>query len=466
MSKFDYATYLSPFTWRYGSKEMREIWSELYKRKLWRKIWVELAKSQQKYGLLTKTEFNDLILHQNNIDIDKAHEIEKEIHHDLMAEIKTYASFAKIGGGKIHLGATSMDIEDNADTLRIKQSLEIVEIKLKNLLREFSKKIKQYKGLPCMAYTHLQPAEPTTLGYRFALYAQDVLIDIKLLDFVKGQLKGKGFKGAVGTSASYLTLLRDSNRVTEMEKEIMKNLGIDAVDISSQVTPRKIEYFIACFLSAVAQTLHKFAFDVRIMQSQGFSEWQERFSQKQVGSSAMPFKKNPINCEKVCSLARIVFNLSNISKDNACNMLLERTLDDSANRRIYLPEMFLATDEILQSSIGIIEGLLINKKQIKKNLDNYGLFSIIEMVLMEVVLNGGDRQKIHEHLRRLSMRGWEELQRSGKNTIIKLIKKDSIINKYVKKEKIERLLNPEKYIGLAPKKCLDLLKKIDNELSN
>ncbi|MEK7517924.1 MAG: adenylosuccinate lyase [Patescibacteria group bacterium] len=466
MKNFDYSTYLSPFTWRYGSEKMREIWSEVYKRKLWRKIWVELAKAQYKRKLVSKKELDDLIKHQDDIDVDQAQEIEKEIRHDLMAEIKVYSSQAKIGGGKIHLGATSMDIEDNADALRIKESLAIIEKKIKNLLSEFYKKIKQYKDLVCMAYTHLQPAEPTTLGYRFCLYAQDLLMDIKLLGFVKSELKGKGIKGAVGTSASYLTLLQHNNKVQDFEKEIMKNLGIDAIDIASQVAPRKIEYFVASFLSGVAQTLHKFAFDVRIMQSPGFSEWQEPFSEKQIGSSAMPFKKNPWKSEQICSLARIVINLANISTENASNMILERTLDDSAARRIYLPEIFLATDEMLTSAINILEGLIINKKNIEKNLNTYAPFAATERVLMEAVKNGANRQEVHEILRTLSMKAWAQLQKGLDNPLAELIKNNKTINKFVKKDKLQELFDPKKHIGLAPNSCLTFLKKIDNELSS
>ncbi len=463
MKSFDYSTYLSPFTWRYGGEKMRTIWSEVYKRKLWRKIWVELAKAQHKEGLVSKKELDDLIKNQDKIDIDKSHEIEKEIRHDLMAEIKTYASSAKIGGGKIHLGATSYDIEDNADTIRYKESLNLIGKSLKELLSEFGRKIREYKDLPCMAYTHLQPAEPTTLGYRFANYAQDLLLDLSLLDFVKNNLKGKGIKGAVGTSASYVRLTNEK-KAEDLEKEIMENLGIDVVDIATQIAPRKIEYFISSFLSGVAQTLNKFAFDVRIMQSPGFGEWQEPFGEKQVGSSSMPFKKNPWKSEQICSLGRFVNNLSNISKDNCSNMLLERTLDDSANRRIYLPEMFLAVDEILQSSIKIVDGLIINKKQIEKNLNTYGPFAATEAVLMTAVKNGADRQYIHEVLRELSMEAWCEIQKENVNPLSKLIKNNTIINKFVAKEKLETLLDPKKYLGLAPQRCIKFLAKID-ELS-
>ncbi len=465
MKSFDYSTYLSPFTWRYGTFAMRTIWSEIYKRKVWRKVWVELAKAQHKQGLVSKKELDDIIKNQNKIDIEKSHEIEKEIRHDLMAEIKTYASFAKVGGGKIHLGATSYDIEDNADTIRYKESLNLIEKDLKNLLYEFKNKISEYKDFPCMAYTHLQPAEPTTLGYRFAAYAQDILLDLNFLRFVKENLKGKGIKGAVGTSASYVRLTNEEKAI-DLEKKIMENLGIDAVDISTQIAPRKIEYFISSFLSSVAQTLSKFAFDVRIMQSPGFSEWQEPFGTKQIGSSAMPFKKNPWKSEQICSLARFINNLSNISKENSSNMLFERTLDDSANRRIYLPEMFLATGEILQSSIKILKGLIINKKKVEENLNTYGPFAITEAVLMETVKEGANRQELHEVLRNLSMKAWTNIQEEKTNPLFQLIKENNTISKYISKEKLQTLLDPKKHLGLATRRCIKFLTKIDNELSH
>lgn len=463
MQNFDYTTFLSPFTWRYGSDVMRRIWSEVHKRKLWRKIWVALATAQAKEGLVSKEELNDLIAHQNDIDMDKAHEIEKEIQHDLMAEIKTYASQATKGGGKIHLGATSMDIEDNADTIRIKESMNIVEEKLKNLLSVFGKKIEQYKNLPCMGYTHLQPAEPTTLGLRFSLYAQDLLFDLQFLQFAKKMTKGKGIKGSVGTSASYSSLLR-STEVQQMEEKVMKELGIDAVTIASQTAPRKLEYFVASLLSSISQSLYKFAFDMRIMQSPGFGEWQEPFGQKQVGSSAMPFKRNPWKAEQICSLARLVFHLSEVTRDNAAHMLLERTLDDSPNRRVVFPEMFLAVDAILTNATNIMKGLVINEKQIAKNLAIHGPFAATEAVLMAAVKKGGNRQELHEALRNNAMKAHKTVQQTGKNPLTNLLKKDPLVTKHITSEEIAGLMNPTTHIGLAPKMCEDFLKELEKSL--
>jgi adenylosuccinate lyase len=459
MPVFDFTTYLSPFTWRYGSQQMRKIWSEIYKRQLWRKIWVAIAKAQHKEGLVSKEELDDLIKHKDNIDIEVSHEIEKEIHHDLMAEIKTYASQAKIGGGKLHLGATSMDIEDNADAVRQKEALVLVEKEVCELLRAFSTKIETYEDTVCMAYTHLQPAEPTTLGYRFAFYAQDLLFDLQLLHFVKSYLKGKGLKGAVGTSASYSSLIGSSG-VVEMEEHVMNELGIKAVDIANQTAPRKIEYFVSSLLSSIAQTMYKFAFDLRIMQSPGFSEWQEPFGQKQVGSSAMPFKKNPIKAEQICSLARLVSHLSEISRDNAAHMLLERTLDDSANRRVYIPEMFLAVDEILRSSIKIVNELVINQKQIAKNLALHGPFAATEKLMMEAVKRGADRQEIHEAIRENSIKAYDTMQETDQNPLQTMLEADTRITKFIPRNEIPKLLDPTSHIGLAPVKCNEILAEI------
>lgn len=453
MKNFDYTTYLSPFTWRYGSQEMRQIWAEVYKRKLWRKVWVALAQAQQKVGLVSKKELDDLIRHKNNIDIEKAHKIEEEVKHDLMAEIKTYASQAKIGGGKIHLGATSMDIEDNVDAIRCKESLITIEERLKELIKAFREKIDRYKNMPCMGYTHLQPAEPTTVGYRFAFYVQDLFLDLQLLQFVKSQLKGKGIKGAVGTAASYLALLSNSNKVENMEQQIMKDLGIDAVVVASQTAPRKFEYFIAILLASIGSSLYKFAFDLRIMQSPGFGEWQEPFAKKQVGSSAMPFKKNPVKAEQICSLARLVFSLSTVARDNSAHMLLERTLDDSANRRVFLPEMFLAVDEILTSATKIIGGLVINKQQIEMNLAKYGTFAAVGAVLAEAVKRGANRQEMHEILRKLSLK--------ASSPLTDLILRDKRIMKFIDVDILNKLLDPKRHIGLAAKYCEKIIREIE-----
>ena len=456
----DYSKYTSPFSWRYGSEEMRKIFSEENKYRLWRKIWVELARAQSKEGLVSKEQLADLVRHQDEIDIDRIGEIEKDTRHDVVAAIKEFAEKATIGGGKIHLGATSMDIADNAETIRISEALKIIEKELINLLKIFSKKIEKYADFPCMGYTHLQPAEPTTLGYRFAFYAQDLLMDLELLQFVKKNLKAKGMKGAVGTSASFVKLL-DQKKAEKMENEIMAEFGLDPFDITSQTTPRKIEFWLANLLASIAQSLYKFAFDLRIMQSPGFGEWAESFGKSQVGSSAMPFKKNPIKAEQICSLSRLVVNLSRTTWDNAAHMLLERTLDDSANRRIVIPEIFLALDEMLISAANIADGLIINERKINNNLETYWPFSASEAIIIEAVKKGADRQKMHEVLREISLEAWEAIQEGEANPMADLLESNPEIGKYLKSEEILRLLDAKNHIGNASKKALDLAGKIN-----
>ena len=354
-----------------------------------------------------------------------------------------------------------MDIVDNADTIRISEALNVIEKELATLLKSFGKQIEKYSDYICMGYTHLQAAEPTTLGYRLAFYAQDLLMDLELLDFVKKNLKGKGMKGAVGTSASYVKLMGEGGS-EEMEKEVMEKLGLTSVDVANQTYPRKIDLLVANLLASIAQSLNKFAFDLRIMQSSGFSEWQEPFGDSQVGSSAMPFKKNPVKSEQICSLARLVVNLSRTSWDNASNMLLERTLDDSASRRVAIPEMFLGIDEMLTSTTNIVDGLIINDKRIKKNLDSFWPFSASEGIIIEAVKKGASRQKMHEVLRGLSMEAWNAISEGEVNPMEDLVMSNPEIGKYLNSKEILELLDAKNHIGNAEKKALTIAKKIDN----
>ncbi|MFH1186663.1 MAG: adenylosuccinate lyase [Candidatus Levyibacteriota bacterium] len=461
MDKLNFDTYLSPFSWRYGSHEMRKIWSEENKRKVWRTIWVELAKAQHKAGIITREELKDIENHKDNIDIKRAHEIEKEIYHDLMAEIKTYAEQCKIGGGKIHLGATSMDIVDNADLLLTKKSLDLIKSKLKEVIKNFEKQIRKYKNTPCMGYTHLQPAEPTTIGYRLSLYAQDLLWDFEFIEKIESFIKGKGIKGAVGTSASYEHLLKDTKMNSfDLEKEVMKNLKIDAVDVSGQTYPRKIDLLIIEALANIASSLHKFSFDLRIMQSPNFGEWSEPISKKRVGSSAMPFKKNPDKAEKICSLCRFASSLFQVAWSNPAMSLLERTLDDSAAKRVFMPEAFLAIDECLKTTNSIIKDLVIFENVIKVNLKKYGIFSSTESLMMGLVKRGADRQGVHEAIRENSMLAWKNVSSGKENNLIELLIKDKRINKYIKGEEILKYFTPEKHTGNARERTERFLKKL------
>lgn len=461
MKNFDYSIYLSPFTWRYGSPQMREIWSETNKRKLWRKIWVELAKAENKIGFVSKKELQDIIKHQENIDIERAQEIEKEIYHDVMAEIKTFSEQCKIGGGKIHFGATSTDISDNADIIQIKQSLDLIENKLRILLDSFAVQIEKYQNTVCMGYTHLQPAEPTTLGYRLSLYAQDFLWDLEFIEKIQSLIKSKGIKGAVGTSASYQRILSNKNySAFKLEKDIMKALNLDPVEVSGQTYPRKIDWFVIIIMANIAQSLHKFNFDLRIMQSPNFGEWSEPRSAKRVGSSAMPFKKNPDKAEKVCSLCRYVSSLLNVAWSNPALTLLERTLDDSASRRIFLPESFLAIDECINTTNTLIKDLVVYKDIVRVNLQKYGVFSSTESLMMELVKKGANRQEVHEIIRENSMLAWNRVSKGEKNNVVNLLLNDKRVLKYISKEEIGRFFNPKEYLGIAKERTKKFLRKL------
>jgi adenylosuccinate lyase len=401
----DFESYQSPFSFRYASHEMRALWSEAEKRRLWRKIWVALAEVQGQFGLVTPEQAADLRVHAADVNIARALEIESEIHHDLMAEVRAFAEQTPVGGGIIHLGATSMDIEDNADALRLRAALDLTIARLGVLLRLFAERIEMWASLPLIAFTHIQPAEPSTLGYRLAMYAQDLLADYVALKEVRAGLRGKGFKGAVGTGASYAELL-GAEHVAAFEQKLSEKLDLPFFEIATQTYTRRQDYVIVSALAGVGATLYKFAFDLRLLQSPPIGELSEPFGAKQVGSSAMPFKRNPIRAEKMNSLARYLATLPRIAWDNAAHSLLERTLDDSANRRVVLPEAFLALDEILQTGTGILKGLNVNESALARNLSIYGPFAATERVMMAAVKAGADRQEMHEVLREQAMTAW------------------------------------------------------------
>jgi adenylosuccinate lyase len=459
--KFDYGGFLSPFTWRYGSPEMRKIFSEINYRATWRKIWVAIAEAQSKYGLVTREELADLKskMGPEHIDLERAHEIEREIRHDIMAEIKTYAEQCPKGGGKIHLGATSMDIEDNAEVLRIKAALDIVLTRLVNCLDSFSEQIIKFRDLPCIGWTHLQPAEPTTLGYRLAGYAQDLVLDVRNVEnLLRDFVKGKGIKGAVGTSASFQALLKGKGKASALEARVMKKLGLEAFPISTQTYPRKLDYLVLAVLAGIAQSLHKFGVDLRHLQSPAYGELSEPIEKARVGSSAMPFKKNPITAERMCSLARYVSSLVEVAWENAAQMILERTLDDSANRRIILAESFLALDECLMICDQLARNLVVYPAMIKRNLERYAPFAATEAVLMKLVERGEDRQRMHEKLRELSFKAWEKVMAGEQNPLLDLMKKDPAISSKLSDRELDELLDPTKHLGDASERCAEFVK--------
>ena len=461
MKQYTHETYLSPFSWRYGSQEMRTLWSEVNKRRLWRRIWVALATVQAKAGLVTEAQLAELRAHQKDVDWERAQEIEEALRHDLMAEIKTYAEQCPSGGAIIHLGATSMDVEDNADALRLREALVLVRKRLVALLAVLAERIEAEAETVVMAYTHIQPAEPTTLGYRLSQYAQDFFEDLEAVDRLLPTVRGKGFKGAVGTSASYEHLLEGRGMTPkEMEQQVMDLLGLEAFSVSTQTYPRKMDYQVLCVLAGMAQSAYKFSLDLRLLQSPVFGEMSEPFGKHQVGSSAMPFKRNPITSESVCSLARYVAGLPRVAWDNAAHSALERTLDDSANRRAILPESFLAIDEILGRVRRVISGLRTGREAMQRNMEAYGPFAATEPLLMTLVKAGADRQEMHERIRDCSMAAWAAVQRGEANPLSDLLAQDAAISSYLKPEEVRATISKGAGVGDAPERARELARAI------
>lgn len=452
-----FETYQSPYSWRYGSPEMRRIWSEYNKRLIWRQLWLALAEIQYDYGIVDQLQVEDLREHLNEINIAHSLEIENEIGHDLMAELRTYAQQCKVGGGILHLGMTSMDIIDNADILRVKEALMIIVEKLQDLILSLATKVELWAKLPIIGFTHLQPAEPTTLGYRLSQYLQSLLLDYEDLKVFITKLRGKGLKGAVGTRASFKEVFINID-MDLIESSFAEKLGIDFFLVSSQTYPRVQDYRLLCCLAGIGATLYKFAFDLRLLQTPSIGEWMEPFGSSQVGSSAMPFKRNPINAEKIDSLARLLSQFPHVAWDNAAHSLLERTLDDSANRRSTIPESFLILDEILLTVTKIIEDLRIDMDAIQKNLSNYSVFAAQEKLLMSLSVKGADRQKMHEKLRIYSMEAWESIRKTGRNPLINQLTNDEEILRYLtKQEIIDNMSEGHNYYGDASELAIKLV---------
>jgi len=455
----DFDTYLSPFTWRYGSDDMRSLWSEETKIRTWRKLWTALARAQLEFGLVSEAQVKDLEAYQDDVNMARMHELEAETHHDVVAAIRAYAEQASLGGAVLHMGATSSDIKDNADALLMKQSVTLLLSRLQDLLAHFAEKIDAWADVPIMAFTHLQPAEPTTLGYRFAVYGRDLLDDWLHLKDLERSIKAKGFSGAVGTGATFQDAIGTDN-VYAFEQALQREMEIPFFDVTTQTYPRKQDLEIISVLSGLGATISKFAFDLRLLQSPVIGELREPFGKKQVGSSAMPFKRNPIKAEKICSLARLLPAHVDTAWQNTANALLERTLDDSANRRTIIPESFLICDELLITANKIINGLDVNKSAMVLNLQKYGVFAGIEPLLMNLVSAGADRQVMHEKLRQHAMKAWDAVNKGDPNPLLEILCQDETLASYIPVEKIRALLDTHAYTGMASQKAKQFAKKI------
>ncbi len=460
---FGYDTFLSPFTWRYGSKEMRNLFSEQERRSTWRRIWLELARAEAEFGLALQGGARG---HKHprpgekDVDIAKAHELERKIRHDLMAELSTFADQAGKGGGKLHLGATSMDIEDNADALIFRNALGLILTRLVNCLEAAKEKIVKYERTVCMAWTHLQPAEPTTLGYRFANYAQDLLIDIELLETVRDQLpEGQGDEGGGRDLGELREAARQRGDAEELERKVMEALGLDYFAVSTQTYPRKVDYILLSCLGSIAASCHKFGLDLRVLQSPTFGELSEPMEEFQVGRARCRSRRTR-SAQRGCARSpgwspafpRVAFA-------NAANSILERTLDDSANRRVAIPEAFLALDECLMIYERLMRGLKVYPAMIEKNLEKFGPFAGTEAVMMKLVEKGGDRQQVHELIRVDSFKAWDEVMNGQPEPARRdARRRTQRISSKLGPSEISRLLDPRHHTGDAERKVRTLVR--------
>jgi adenylosuccinate lyase len=454
-------SYQSPFSNRYGSNEMRALWSEEAKRRAWRRVWLAVAEAQAAAGLVSPEQVDDIRAGVGRIDLARALEIEAEIGHDLMAELRTFAEQCPAGGGVLHWGLTSADVEDNADVVRQRASLGLLLSSLRSLLLAFSTQIEATADLAVLGFTHLQPAEPTTLGYRLATVAQDLLAHFQSLARIRADLRGKGIKGAVGTGAPFVEMLQGTSVTPEMlESTVMEALGIQAFPIASQTYTRVQDHTLLSRLSGLAATLHKFALDLRVMQSPMLGQAREPFGEKQVGSSAMPFKRNPVRAEKICSLARVVASAAQTAWENAASSLLERTLDDSANRRIVIPEAFLACDEMLRTATEIVAGLEVDRPGAAAALEAFAPFAATERLLSALTRAGADRQAVHERLREHCQAALEAMRGGGPNSLPERLCADTSLLRFLQPARIRELLKAESYLGHAPARARSLAAEI------
>ncbi len=452
--------YISPFSTRYASKEMQHVFSENFKFRTWRRLWIALAKAEKKLGLnITDEQIEELEAHKDDINYDVAEEREKKVRHDVMSHVYAYGMQCPHAEPIIHLGATSCYVGDNTDVIILREASGIIQKKAAQVLKNLSEFADKYKALPCLAYTHLQPAQLTTVGKRATLWMYELSQDIDNLDYQLSRLKLLGSKGTTGTQASFMELFGgDEKKVKKLEALIAQDMGFDAcVPVSGQTYSRKVDSYFLSVLSGFAQSAYKFSNDMRLLQS--FEEMEEPFEKNQIGSSAMPYKRNPMRCERISSLARYVIADSVNPAMTAGTQWFERTLDDSANKRISVAEAFLAVDAILNIYINVTSGLVVYENVIKKRVMEKLPFMATENIMMESVKRGGDRQELHEIIRVYSHEAAARVKLHGEsNNLIDRIAEDSRIP--LTKEEILKELEPSKYIGRSVSQTEEFIKDI------
>ena len=453
----DNSVYENPLITRYASREMSENFSDEKRFKLWRKLWIALAESEMELGLnITQSQIDEMKKYADDINFDVAAKYEREVRHDVMAHVHAFGDQAKSAMPIIHLGATSCFVDCNSELIIICDALKIIKNKLVNVIDKLRAFALKYKDLPTLGFTHLQPAQLTTVGKRATLWLQDLEMDYNNLENLFTQFKLRGVKGTTGTQASFMELFDgDESKVKELEKKVVAKMGFDKVyGVTGQTYPRKFDYNVLCVLSQIAQSAYKFSNDIRILQN--MKEIEEPFEKSQIGSSAMAYKRNPMRSERMGSLARFVISLPVNSAVTAGTQWFERTLDDSANRRIVNAQAFLALDGILNIYMNVSENLVVYDKVIAKHIAAELPFMATENIMMECVKAGGNRQDLHERIRVLSMEAGRNVkERGGENNLIQLIKSDEMFAPV--KDKLDEILDASKFIGRAPSQVVEFI---------
>ena len=450
--------YRSPLVARYASPEMVRLWSPLRRAMLWRRLWVALAEAQAELGLpISQEQLDQMRRAVDQVDLDQVARYERRFRHDVMAHVHAFGDQCPAARGIIHLGATSCYVTDNADLLLLREALHLVRDRLVSVLAALARQADRYRELPCLAYTHFQPAQPTTVGKRLCLWAYDLVLDLEELEHRLQRLRFRSTKGTTGTQASFLQLFEgDHQKVLELERRVARKMGFDhTYAVTGQTYPRKVDAQVLDLLAQIGASCHKAGTDLRLLQHH--HELEEPFEKEQIGSSAMAYKRNPMRAERMCSLARLVLSLQSSPAATHATQWLERTLDDSANRRVVLPEAFLATDAALVLYRNIAAGLVVYPQVIARNLQQELPFLATERILMEAVRRGGDRQHLHERIRRHSLAAAQAIKEQGApNDLIQRLQNDPEFAQVPWDE----VLDPASYTGRAPQQVEEFLAQV------
>ena len=454
--------YTSPLSERYASKEMPYIFSQDMKFRTWRRLWIALAETEKELGLnITQEQIDELKAHADDINYDVAKAREKEVRHDVMSHVYAYGVQCPKAKGIIHLGATSCYVGDNTDIIVMTEALKLVQKKLVNVIAELSKFADKYKDQPTLAFTHFQPAQPTTVGKRATLWTQEFMMDLEDLEYVLGTIKLLGSKGTTGTQASFLELFEgDQETIDKIDPMIAAKMGFkECYPVSGQTYSRKVDTRVVNVLAGIAASAHKMSNDIRLLQH--LKEVEEPFEKSQIGSSAMAYKRNPMRSERIASLSRYVMVDALNPAITSATQWFERTLDDSANKRLSVPEGFLAIDGILDLCLNVVDGLVVYPKVIEKHMMAELPFMATENIMMDAVKAGGDRQELHERIRELSMEAGRNVKVEGKdNNLLELIAADPAFNLTL--EELQKTMDPKKYVGRAKEQTESFIAKVVN----